>query len=50
MKFIAFSIKIIHNKNQYINIENLGRGRLIGRFDTTGFLSGANNVKITFTR
>ena len=28
---------------------NIGRGKWIGRFNPDGFISGADNTKITFT-
>lgn len=28
-------------------MENIGRGKWIGRFNPTGFISGKDNIKIT---
>ncbi len=46
-KIIAFSIKILHNKIG-IQSENIGRGKWIGRINSTGFISSADNTKSTF--
>ncbi len=29
-------------------MENIGRGKQIGRFNPIGFISGADNTKVTF--